>query len=104
MKRLSCVGPQTLCAATKQGYNHTWFVPDPAQHSLPGSRLHAIYSVSWASLEGTVQYPLIWDDDDNHTVNAFDVTEYYIHAAKIGGTAKLASLAELDRRTEYVAY
>ena len=88
MKQQSCVGPQTLCAATKQGFNHTWFVPDPAQHSLPGSRLHAIYSVSWASLEGTVQYPLIWDDDDNHTVNAFDVTEYYIHAAKLGGTAK----------------
>lgn len=75
---------------TEQGYNHTWFVPEPARHSLPGSRRHAIYAVSWADGEGTVSYPLMWHDNDNHTVSAFDVTEYYLEAAKKHADARLA--------------
>ncbi len=75
-----------------QGFNHTWFVPDPARHSLSGSRRHAIYAVSWADGEGTVSYPLIWHDDDNHTVSAYDVTEYYLEAARKHADARLTLL------------
>ena len=66
--------------------------------------MHAIYAVSWADLEGTVQYPLIWHDNDNHTVSAYDVTDYYLQAAHIVANDKLDSLVESDTRTEYILY
>ncbi len=86
-----------------QGFNLTWFVPDPAQHSIAGSRMHAIYAISWADVEGTVQYPLIWDDDNNHTVSAFDVTEYYLQAASIEKSAMLHLHRDLATRTNAVS-
>lgn len=44
--------------------------------------MNAIYAVSWAALDDVVEYPLIWDTD-NKTVNAFDVTEYYLEASAV---------------------
>eukprot|EP00798_Chlamydomonas_sp_ICE-L_P024829 gene24829-10482_t len=34
----------------------------PAKHQIPGSKMHAIYAVSYAPTENNVMYPLIWDD------------------------------------------
>ena len=56
------------------GFNHTWFVPEPARYAVPGSAQHAIYAVSWA--ETGVRYPLMWDSD-NSSVSAYDVSEDY---------------------------
>jgi hypothetical protein len=61
------------------GFNHTWFVPEPARHTVPGSARHAIYAVSWA--ETGMRYPLMWDSD-NSSVNAYDVSEYYLLASR----------------------
>lgn len=64
-----------------QGLNSTWFVPEPAQQALRGSRMHAIYAVSWERQRDSVKYPLIWTE--NKTVDAYDVSEYYIEASKL---------------------
>lgn len=42
--------------------------------------MHAIYAVSWERMKETVQYPLIWTE--NKTVDAYDVSEYYIAASQ----------------------
>ena len=63
-----------------QGLNSTWFVPEPARRAEQGSRMHAIYAVSWENLGQTVPYPLIWTQ--NKTVRAYDVSEYYIAASQ----------------------
>ncbi len=63
-----------------QGLNRTWFVPEPAQRAVAGSRMHAIYAVSWERAPGTVSYPLIWTKKE--TVPAFDVSDYYIEASR----------------------
>ncbi len=59
-----------------QGLNSTWFVPEPARRAEEGSIRHAIYAVSWEKRRGTVEYPLMWTE--NKTVDAYDVSEYYI--------------------------
>lgn len=64
-----------------QGLNSTWFVPEPAHQALRGSRMHAIYAVSWERQRDSVKYPLIWTE--NKTVDAYDVSEYYIEASKL---------------------
>ena len=64
---------------TAAGFNRTWFVPEPAQHAVPGTAQHAIYAVSWADTPGGVQYPLMWRD--NISVNAYDVSQYYLEAS-----------------------
>ena len=66
--------------ARMQGLNRTWFVPEPAQGAIAGSKMHAIYAVSWERAPGTVSYPLIWTE--NKTVPAYDVSEYYIEASR----------------------
>ena len=63
-----------------QGLNSTWFVPEPAKRAEEGSRMHAIYAVSWERRKGTVQYPLTWTE--NKTVAAHDVSWYYIAASE----------------------
>ena len=72
-----------------EGFNRSWFVPEPARHAIPGSRQHAIYAVSWKLTASTVQYPLMWDDANNRSVNAYDVSAYYlqefIHACWTSG-------------------
>ena len=65
-------------------------MPEPAEHSLPGNRRHAIYAVSWANVKGTVSYPLMWRDYDNYSVSAYDVTDYYLEAARKHADARLA--------------
>ena len=42
--------------------------------------MHAIYAVSWEKSERTMPYPLIWTK--NKTVQAYDVSEYYIAASQ----------------------
>lgn len=66
-----------------EGFNRTWFVPEPAKHAIPGSRQHAIYAVSWHAIAQTVQYPLMWDDAHNRSVNAYDVSDYYLQASSV---------------------
>ena len=63
-----------------QGLNSTWFVPEPAQQALRGSKMHAVYAVSWERQRDSVKYPLIWTD--NKTVDAYDVSGYYIEASR----------------------
>ncbi|CAL5223901.1 g6497 [Coccomyxa viridis] len=63
-----------------KGLNSTWFVPEPAKRAEEGSRMHAIYAVSWERRKGTVQYPLTWTE--NKTVAAHDVSRYYIAASE----------------------
>ena len=43
--------------------------------------MHAIYAVSWERQRDSVKYPLIWTE--NKTVDAYDVSEYYIEASKL---------------------
>jgi hypothetical protein len=71
-----------------QGFNKTWFCPEPARSSLPGSRQHAIYAVSWEQTEDSVRYPLMWTR--NASANALDVTRYYLEAALTCAASKLA--------------
>ena len=42
--------------------------------------MHAVYAVSWERRKGTVQYPLTWTE--NKTIDAYDVSRYYIAASK----------------------
>lgn len=66
-----------------QGLNSTWFVPEPAQKAVEGSRIHAIYAVSWEKTRETVEYPTVWAE--NKSVSAYDVSEYYIEASRQAG-------------------
>ena len=66
-----------------EGFNRSWFVPEPARHAIPGSRQHAIYAVSWKLTASTVQYPLMWDDANNRSVNAYDVSDYYLQESSM---------------------
>ena len=66
-----------------EGFNRTWFVPEPARHAIPGSRQHAIYAVSWKATAHSVRYPLMWDDMNNRSVNAMDVSRYYLQASSV---------------------
>jgi len=68
------------CIMLLQGLNSTWFVPEPARKTLEGSKMHAIYAVSWEKTKGTVEYPLTWTQ--NKTVHAYDVSEYYNKASQ----------------------
>lgn len=51
-------------------------MPEPARTSVPGSKQHAIYAVSWMKTEETVPYYLMWTA--NRSINALDVTKNYL--------------------------
>jgi len=58
--------------------NHTWFFPDPAEYSIPGSYLNGIWSTSFAPVPAGTHYPMPWDWE-NDSVPGVDVTEAYIN-------------------------
>jgi hypothetical protein len=63
------------CEYNEQGFNRTWFFPNPAKEQLPGDYLHAIYAASYEPT-GSV-FPLAWSPKDQG-VQGVDVTQRYI--------------------------
>lgn len=59
---------------TKQGWNRTWFYPEPATHQIPGDRQHGIFATSWR--ETGTNFPLSWAPGVEY-VHAVDVTQVY---------------------------
>lgn len=68
------------CEYDPRGFNRTWFFPQPVKAQIPGSRMHAIYAVSYKPTANGRLYPLVWVDDSSDGVNAEDVTRYYLDA------------------------
>jgi hypothetical protein len=62
-----------------QGFNNTWFFPQPAKKQLPRAGNLSIYAASWiTTLDGF--FPMLWSPDDT-SVNANDVTDAYLSTA-----------------------
>lgn len=59
-----------------EGWNKTWFMPEPASHQVPGSTEHAIFATSWRAT-GDGSFPLMWAPEVDY-VNGIDVTRTYV--------------------------
>jgi hypothetical protein len=64
------------------GFNHTWFVPDPAHLAIPNDTMHAIYAVTFKNTSTSTYFPLAWSLN-NTQVHAEDVTRTYLDASRL---------------------
>jgi len=72
--------PDGICYAgpaeyTEEGWNKTWFFPNPASRQVVGDRKHGIFATSWRTTKDG-QFPLMWSPQVEY-VNAVEVTESY---------------------------
>ncbi len=59
-----------------QGWNRTWFYPEPAAYQVPGSKSHGIYATSWRPTQDGY-FPLTWSPNVTY-IHGIDVTDRYV--------------------------
>ena len=48
---------------TPEGWNSTWFFPEPVKRQVPGSMLHGVFATSWQTTPSLTYFPMTWAPD-----------------------------------------